>query len=655
MRQSGVFYREFDLTQVVSADNNLPAGIVIVSKRGRSNEIFTATTSRKFIDEYGAPDARISFAPYCALAYLEQGNLLHVNRVVGAGATYGCLLLRQKSSNHAPELVPVGQLRNGRVVSLKDPKSFDFFSEDYYDTRDNSQLTGGINLGLFYPKGQGSYSQDLSIRISSTNIDPVEDGSLVATPLTGGGTLKAETYYYAVSAVNSAGETAATKVVTATTTSHDGSVQLAWKAVPGATGYKVYGRTRARAGEPLTLLSIVNGNDYLDTGTHEEVADSLAPSRPTIEPTDLFTVSMYDNTVSESVPLSEYTVTLSDNVDGLGQQTRIDDVINTSNSEFRFLSNVANLATKPLIKPIARTTPSVGDSGAAVLDRDLINGWELFGDEERVTVRILINGGYATPSVQRKMIEIAEKRQDCIAFLDVPSNRQRAQDAADYRRSALNANTNRAALFAQDLYIDDVYQGRKIYVPPSGHMAALAAKTAGQFAVWYPMAGLNRGQLNVLGVRHQYDSGEREILKAAQVNYVRNFTGQGLCLFEQITLQAKQTALSWISIRLMMDELRIAMTKYAWYSVHEINDDFLRRQIVSGLTEYLQSIQDRRGISRFLVVSDSRNNSENSEMSGKLNVEVFIVPNYPVDQIYLNSILTKKSADFTELVGTFVG
>ena len=104
----------------------------------------------------------------------------------------------------------------------------------------------------------------------------------------------------------------------------------------------------------------------------------------------------------------------------------------------------------------------------------------------------------------------------------------------------------------------------------------------------------------------------------------------------------------------MMDELRIAMMAFVWYSVHEINDDFLRRQVVSGLTEYLQTIQNRRGIQRFLVVSDNRNNSENAVMSGKLNVEVFIAPNYPVDQIYLNSILTKNSADFTELVGNFV-
>ena len=653
MKQAGVYYREFDLTQIVSADNNLPAGIVIVSKRGRSNEIFTATTSRKFIDEYGQPDAKVSFSSYCALAYLEQGNLLRCNRVVGAGATYGCLLLRQKNSNSAPELIRVGEKRNGVLVSLKDPKHFDFFDNTKYFDMETQQALGSdnINIGLFYPKGQGGYSEDLSISITSTNIDPIPDSDLTLAPQTGNGLLPTGQYYYAVTAINAAGETKATAVKTVTTTQPDGSVALNWSDIQGATGYKVYGRTQT-GGQPLKLLSIVNGSSWVDTGEAEENSDVTAPAAPSIERTDTFTVSIFDNTVSEGTPIVEYSVTLADNIDGMGRQTNISDVINNDNTEFKFLSNVSRLAALPTVKPIARKSAPKGDSGQAILDRDIMNGWDLFADEEKVYVRILINGGYATPSVQRKMISIAEKRQDCIAFLDTPSTKQKAQDAADYRRVTLNANTNRAALFAQDLFIDDTYQGRKIYVPPSGHMAALAAKTAGQAAVWYPMAGLNRGQLNVLGVRHQYDSGEREILKQAQVNYVRNFTGQGLCLFEQVTLQAKQTALSWISIRLMMDELRIAMMAFVWYSVHEINDDFLRRQIVSGLTEYLQTIQERRGIKRFLVVSDARNNSEQVVMSGKLNVEVFIVPNYPVDQIYLNAILTKNSANFEELIGS---
>lgn len=655
MKQAGVYYREFDLTQIVSADNNLPAGIVIVSKRGRANEIFTATTSRKFIDEYGQPDAKISFSSYCALAYLEQGNLLRCNRVVGAGATYGCLLLRQKNSSSAPELVQVGEMRGSTLVAIGSPKSFDFFDNArYYDMETQQPLgSDNINIGLFYPKGPGGYSEDLSISITSTNIGAVPDSSLRLTQQLGSGTLPAGQYHYSVTAINSAGETRPTAVKTVTTTQAGGSVYLSWSDVQGATGYKVYGR-KQQSGQPLKLLAIVSGSNWIDTGEEPENADVEAPTATTIPYSKVFTVSIFDSSVSEGEPISEYTVTLTDEIDGMGRQTNISDVINNDNTEFKFLSNVPRLAsnTVPWMRPLPRKSAPKGNSGRAPLDRDIMNGWDLFADEEKVYVRILINGGYADPSVQRKMISIAEKRQDCIAFLDTPSSKQQAQDAADYRRVTLNANTNRAALFAQDLLIDDVYQGRKIYVPPSGHMAALAAKTAGQAAVWYPMAGLNRGQLNVLGVRHQYDSGEREILKQAQVNYVRNFTGQGLCLFEQVTLQAKQTALSWISIRLMMDELRIAMMAFVWYSVHEINDDFLRRQIVSGLTEYLQTIQERRGIKRFLVVSDARNNSEQVVMSGRLNVEVFIVPNYPVDQIYLNAILTKNSANFEELIGT---
>lgn len=643
MKQSGVYYREYDLTEIASADGSVPAGIVLVSKRGRSNEVFRVTSARSFIDEYGQPDARISFSGYSALAYLEQGNTLWCKRVVGTGAKYGCLLLRQENSASQPRLYP---------IVLKDPNGFDFFSDSYTDA-DGKPLAGGINIALFYPKGQGSYSSDLGISIVSSNIDPVPDDSFTVTAVTGGGSLPADTYYYQVSAINSQGETISTQVKSAALVTNNSSMKLKWTKVLGATGYRIYGRTRNLTTDPLPLLYTVNGNEWLDTGEEEEDSTVVAPAKSTIVPTEEFSIEVYDKQVSEGTSIKSLNVTLSDYVDGLGNQLRLEDVVNSANTEFKVISNVKSLSVLPRIKPIARTSAPAGDSGAAILDRDIILGWQSFLSSEDLMVRLLINGGYATPSVQKAMLQVCETRQDCVALLDTPPLKQRAQDAADYRKK-LNINSSRACIFAQDLLIQDVYQGRQIYVPPSGYMAALVAKVSALDRVWLPIAGLNRGKLNVLDVRERYDEGDRELLKTSQVNSVRDFKGSGLCLFEQNTLQTKVSALSWLSIRLLMDEIRIAMVNYAWYSVHEINDDFLRAQIVSALADLLQTYQDRRAISRFLVVSDDRNNPDIVTAAGKLNVEVFIVPNYPTDQIYLNSILTKQSADFSEYVGKFI-
>lgn len=636
MSQAGVKYREFDLSQIAVADANLPAGIVFAAKRGPAYTRTLTTTTRQWTDTFGTPDPKISFASYAALAYLEQGNQLWNVRATGANALYGCLMLQKKTADTAPVFFP---------LTSKAPADFDFTQTV------NGSTAPGDNLVLFYPKGPGSYATDLRIAITTANLLPVAAGSLAGVVQSSGGSLAASTYSYAVTAVNAYGETQATAIVDVVVGSGTANaVSLSWTPVQGATGYRVYGRTKTSTNVPL--LAIVNSPAYIDTGD-DEPGTATQPTVSTIPVTDEFTVDIYDYLVSEGKPVESWPCTFGDKLDGFGRQMRIEDVINNGSNLFSVVNNSALAASLPTVRAIAKTTPAAGNSGAALTESDVIKGWNLFADTEKVYVRILINGGYSTAAVQKNMIAIAEARQDCIAFLDTPSDKQRAADAVDFRNNVLNANTNRGALFAQDLYIQDSYNGRQLYVPPSGHMAALAAKTAFIAAPWYPMAGLNRGLLNVLGIRYKYEDGERELLKAAQINYVRDFPGQGIALFEQVTLQAKTTALSWISVRFLMDEVQLACRKYLLYSVHELNDDFLRRQIVQGLTAFLQDIQNRRGLQRFLVVCDFRNNSSQATGEGKLYVDVYLAPTLPADQIILTGVLTKQDANFEELIGTF--
>ena len=635
-RQAGVFYREFDLSQIAIANANLPAAVVAASRRGPAYTRTLSTTPRQWTDTFGTPDPKISFASYCALAYLEQGNQLWTVRAVGANALYGCAMLQKKAADTDPVLV---------TLTDKDPANFDFTQAV------SGSTSASENLLLFYPKGPGSYSKDLRIAITSANLNPVPDASVLGTVLSSGGSLTAATYSYAVTALNAYGETKASalaEVVISAGTAN--SIRLNWNAVLGATGYKVYGRT-ASSGN-VQLLAIVNTNTYTDTGA-DEPSGANQPTVGTIPVTDEFTVDVYDYLVSEGKAIESFTCTFADKLDGFGRQMRIDDVINNQSTLLSVTNNTSILLTLPTVKSIAKTALATGDSGAAITDTDVVRGWQLFEDTEQVYVRLLINGGYTTPAVQKEMVRIAQARQDCIAFLDMPSNKQKAADAVDYRNNVLNVNTNRAAIFAQDLLITDSYNGRPLYVPPSGHMAALAARTAFVAAPWYPMAGLIRGQLNVLGIRYKYTEGERELLKVAQINYVRDFPGQGIVLYEQVTLQSQMSALSWISIRLLMDEIQIAARAYLATSVHELNDDFLRRQIVSGLTDFLQDIQNRRGLQRFLVVSDSRNNSAQATGEGKLYVDIYLAPTLPADQIILTGVLTKQDANFEELIGTF--
>lgn len=88
-------------------------------------------------------------------------------------------------------------------------------------------------------------------------------GLPVLTPSTTGGTLAANSYFYKITALNSAGETTGSAEATVTTTGATSSVAIAWGAVSGATSYRIYRGTVTNT-ENLYFTSATNS--FTDIG-----------------------------------------------------------------------------------------------------------------------------------------------------------------------------------------------------------------------------------------------------------------------------------------------------------------------------------------------------------------------------------------------------
>lgn len=112
--------------------------------------------------------------------------------------------------------------------------------------------------------------------MNSASIELFSDATALSTPVnaafsqsdTGGSLEPSTTYYYRVSAFNSAGETLAsaeTSIATSAVAGNTHTVTVNWGAVTGATGYNVYGRS---TGAEL-FIEAVDGQattTYVDTG-----------------------------------------------------------------------------------------------------------------------------------------------------------------------------------------------------------------------------------------------------------------------------------------------------------------------------------------------------------------------------------------------------
>ncbi len=633
-QSSDVRFREIDLSQSLRSRSTANGAIVIVSNKGRTTR-FNTTTWTDFVAEYGERNAALSFGHYCARDFFDEGNYLDVVRVVNSDALTSGVLLKDDGSGITSLL----------AISAGIPNPLSINWTLYTGS-------GAKPMLMFYPKsGPGSYANQIAIRVTSQNLSQMSPSTLQSANT--GGSLVSATYSYKIAAISEVGETLASTAVTVTIGGSitTGTVTVTWTAVEGARGYKLYGRTGGS--EKLISGTLGAGTlSFIDDGsvTPDVNSSPITSAGNLAAPTPVFKVEVFDYNINVGIAQETWYCTLTDQVDGNGRQMEATQQLNAFSSYINCESYASSLVSIPVVKNTTKTAMAGGASGTAPTNGQIAQAWlDNFSDPEQSNVNVLINAGYTNVSVQQAMIQVAEGRGDATAVLDVPSTMQAYQDAVTYRQLVLNANTSYAAIYSSDVFINDNYNGKQLYVPPSGKVAAVYARNDRVAGPQYAPAGLNRGQVDVLSLRKDYNESQRTQLFQAQVNYIRRFVGAGTAVFEQVTLQNKQSALSWVNVRRMVNVIKGGVKDYLMYSLQEPNDDFLRRQIVVALTEYLQYWKDARGILDFQVISDSSNNPNSKYNLGILTVTVIITPVIAVHEIGVDIVITKAGVSFKEI------
>lgn len=627
-----VYVVERDLSQEIEATATSVGAVLVYADKGPIGKPVLVTSPQTYLDKFGTPRPANGYGGYAALAFLNVSNQLYVSRVVAGAYAYSGLKVGVAAG--VPTGTGQGQL---------DPEAVTLAVTDAF---------------YVYRNGPGTEGDNFSISIDSQNMSV--PATIVATPETTGGVLTAGLKSYKLCAFNSLGTTALSAVFTATTTGSTGSVSITFPRIPGAAGYQLFGRAGTGVDQLLAIISQTEDDDvtYVDAGAAAYDSTKTAAGIVAYTPTPEFTVNVFDANQSLSQPIESWVVTLEATVDGFGQQQKIDEKINVYSSVIKIYLNelYTGLTTIQAMEKTDFTGGANGNvysglAGPLISDSAWITTWDQYLDKESVTVRLLIEGGRGSPSVQQKMDSVARKRQDCVAILDVPSGAQEASKAVDYRNLTLNLNSNRSTLYTPDVQIQDPYNDLVIYVPPSGYIASVYAYTDAVTNAWWAPAGLNRGLLNVLGLRHKYDAGQRDLLSNARINYIRNFPGLGIAVWECWTLQSKLSAFSFVNVRRLFDLIGVSVSRALLFSEFEPNDDFVKRQVVNLIAQFLDTIQNARGINEYQVICDSSNNSGVDAAKGQLNIDVYIQPTLPVRVIQLKLIATKQGVSVAEFIG----
>lgn len=632
-RAADVRITETDLSSILVTNSTAAAALVVVSSQGPVKPK-RYTDADSFLFDFGSPNARVSFDHYAAIKFFEEGNDLWAVRATGTGAKYSAAIVKI--------------LSDGTTTVAGIPGGIDDPENPAWGDYVNVNETG---LFLLYAKrGPGSYGDDISVAIESKNL--LAPQTLIGTTTPTGGALADASYKFVVSAIAGTQESIASSPYTATIAGASGTAQvsLTWQPSLGATGYIVYLDVGSSNYQELARVGVANAS-FVHTGVMSpDPAKTPYLSAGALPPPEKsFALLIYDETFSSTTPVETFDVTMDDGVDESGVQTEISSKLNPFSRYLNARSNYPSLSTVPTIRSTtAIVSLEGGASGAAPSTPDFTKAWNLFRDTEQYVVDVLINAGRSSAAVMHNLNLLATSRGDCVAFLDVPPTVQTFQEAIDWRNLTLNLNSSYSALFGPDLLISDPVSGKALFIPPSGAMAALYARTSRIGAPWFSIAGLNRGLVNCLDIRHYYNDGQATALFKSQVNYVRKFLGRGIALWEQSTLQNQMSARSFLNVRQLLNILKRSMYGYLLYSLQEPNDAILRRQIKFSLEQYLRTVEQGRGISSGRVIVSDELNSPAYVNSGTLRVAVVIVPILAVREIQLSLVISKEGLELSE-------
>ena len=305
---------------------------------------------------------------------------------------------------------------------------------------------------------------------------------------------------------------------------------------------------------------------------------------------------------------------------------------------------------------------SGGADGYSVSRDQVLAAYDLVADQETVKVDYLLMGpsfGNFQDSIAKaqKLIDIANIRKDCIAFISpirgdvigqVDPNVIVDRQIVYYN---MLQSSSYAVFDSNYKYIYDKYNDTYRYVPCNADIAGLCLQTTINQEPWYSPAGLNRGNLkNAIKLAFSPLKDQRDKLYANRINPIVNFPGQGIVLFGDKTALGYQSAFDRINVRRLFLAIERTISDAAKQQLFELNDEITRSSFKNIIEPYLRQVQGRRGIVDFLVVCDSTNNPPEAIDRGEFYAEIYVKPTRSINFITLTFVATRTGTTFAEIV-----
>lgn len=286
-----------------------------------------------------------------------------------------------------------------------------------------------------------------------------------------------------------------------------------------------------------------------------------------------------------------------------------------------------------------------------------------FVDSENISIDFLLMGGSLgnqtdTVTKAQKIIDIANTRKDCIAFVSPYRNVVQTTNSDTQRDNiiaffdSVGSSTSYAVFDSGYKYIYDRYNDTYRYIPCNGDVAGLCVQTSANLEDWFSPAGLNRGNLrNVVKLAYTPSKTDRDKLYQKRINPIASFPGQGVVLFGDKTALASPSAFDRINVRRLFLAVEKRVLQVARGVLFELNDEATRSTFFNTIDSYMSEVKAKAGVTDYLVVCDETNNTPDVIDRNEFVAEIYIKPARSINFITITFVATRTGASFAEVTG----
>ena len=373
------------------------------------------------------------------------------------------------------------------------------------------------------------------------------------------------------------------------------------------------------------------------------------------------TIGYFQQAGSILETFADLSITDKSAADAQGQSLYWTDAINRK-STYLYAGEIApdTNAKSAFVGPLTGGT----DVSATVGLDEYITAYSLYTNSEVYDAPLLIGGNAITTNdasgavlANYLIYSIAEMRKDMITFVSPPleavlNNRGKEAISCVKARQLLGSSSY-ATMDCNWKYMYDKYNDTFRWIPMNGDIAGVYARNDRERDAWISAAGTTKGRLkNIVKFAWNPDKTARDVLYPGDVNPVFSLPVAGPVLFGDKTLLGKNTALSRINVRRLLIILEKAIATAALDLLFEFNDEFTQRKFISMVDPLLKDAKNRRGLTAYKIVADSTVNTPQIIQNNSFVGQIYLRPQYSINDIRLDFVVINASASFEEVVGS---